>query len=328
MSDPIMNTLLSPRILAALVAVFLVVSFIPTSSGPALEVVFSKAGLGKVDQAAEKHLEQQRQQALKGFLLLSALKVGLAVLKSSEVGFILNVKVGDLAVAAYDYVDFGWKVLLAAVAYYYIAEYLMMLAAVVNIWFLWAALACILAWLLVKELRPRNVRLGAALARSSVTASVLTLLLYIGLPLSLVGAGWVSAHITGEPISEANRLYADMGENMPSLLDNGDQEGKEAGKTGIRTSSVTVPVPYDGLDPALAITEGPEGSGAGILAALVSGEKLREFREYIQQRSKALASAVLRQTAAYLFNIVVFPILMLMILYLGSRYLMGLALIR
>lgn len=324
-----MNTLLSPRILFfALAAVLLVFSLIPTAHGPALEVGLSKAGLGKINEAAEQHLEQQREQALKGFLLLSALKVGLAVLRSSEVGLVLNVKIGDLAVAVYDYVNFAWKVLLAAVAYYYIAEYLLTLAAVINIWFLWAALVCTMAWLLTWDLRPGKVRLRTALARSGVAASVLAIMIYIGLPLSLVGAGWVSAHITGESISAANNLYKDMGENLPSILNDHGQEEKEAGASDIGTARVTVPVPYDGTDPSLAITERPEGNRTGIFATLVSGEKLKELKDYLEQRSKAFASAVLRQTAAYIFNIVLFPLLMITLLYFASKYLIGLAMVK
>jgi len=327
---PSLSFLSSSRLLAALVAVLLVLSFIPTSNGPAIEAVFSQAGFGKVNEVAEEHLEQQREQALKGFLLLSALKVGLAVLRSSEVGLILNVRIGDLAVAVYDYVNFGWKVLLAAVAYYYIVEYFLMLAAVVNIWFLWAALVFIVTWLLIVEFRPGNLRLRAAVARTGMAASVLALLLYIGLPLSLVGASWVSAHITGEPIRAANMLYEDMSETMPSLLDKNAQVEEKTDASDIHTSTVTVPFPYDGSDPTLAITEGPKGDKgrAGIFAGLVSGHKLEELKDYLQQRSKALASAVLRQTAAYLFNIVFFPLLMLMALYLGCRYLISLAAIK
>jgi hypothetical protein len=325
-----MPFLSSPRFLAALVAVLLVLSFIPTSSGPALEVILSQTGLEKVSEAAEEHLEQQREQALKGFLLLSALKVGLAVLRSSEIGLILNVRIGDLAVAVYDYVNFGWKVLLAAVAYYYMAGYLLDLASVINIWFLWAALTCIAAWLLIVDFRPGNLRLRAILARTGMTASVLVLLLYVGLPLSFVGAGWVSAHITGEPISEANRIYEDMGRTMPSLQDETARVEKKTDTSGIGTATVTVPFPYDGSDPSLAITEGPKGGmdRAGIFAGLVSGDSLRELKNYLEQRSRALASAVLRQTAAYLFNIVFFPLLMIIVLYLGCRYLINLALLK
>jgi hypothetical protein len=325
-----MPFLSSPRFLAALVAVLLVLSFIPTSSGPALEVILSQTGLEKVSEAAEEHLEQQREQALKGFLLLSALKVGLAVLRSSEIGLILNVRIGDLAVAVYDYVNFGWKVLLAAVAYYYMAGYLLDLASVINIWFLWAALTCIAAWLLIVDFRPGNLRLRAILARTGMTASVLVLLLYVGLPLSLVGAGWVSAHITAEPISEANRIYEDMGRTMPSLQDETARVEKNTDTSDIGTATVTVPFPYDGSDPSLAITERPKGGmdRAGIFAGLVSGDSLRELKNYLEQRSRALASAVLRQTAAYLFNIVFFPLLMIIVLYLGCRYLVNLAVLK
>jgi hypothetical protein len=320
----------SPRFLAALVAVLLVLSFIPTSNGPAIEAILSNAGFGKVNEAAEEHLEQQREQALKGFLLLSALKVGLAVLKSSEVGLILNVKIGDLAIAVYDYVNFGWKILLAAVAYYYIAEYLLVLASVVNIWFLWVALTCITAWLLMGDLRPNSQRLRSFFARTGTAASVLALLLYIGLPLSFVGAGWVSTHITGEPIRAANSIYENMSETMPSLLDEKTSGEQKTDTSEIHTSTVTVPFPYDGSDPSLAITEGPKGdrNSAGFLARLVSGHKLKDLKDYLEKRSKALASAVLRQTAAYLFNIVLFPLLMLVTLYYGCKYLINLAVIK
>lgn len=318
----------SPRFLAALVALLLVLSFIPTADGFLLERLFYDTGLGRINQTAQNYLEVQGEQALKGFLLLSALKVGLAVLRSSEVGFILNVKVGDLAIAAYDYVDFGWKVLLAAVAYFYIAEYLMTLASVVNIWFLWVALVSILAWLLVLDSRPGSSGLRTVFSRTGMTGSILAILLYIGLPLGFVGAGWVSAHITGEPISAANELYENMGDSMPSLLDDREMDAKGKGVSNIGTLTVTVPVPYDGTDPSLAITEGPEYDGSGIFTALISGEKLKEFKEYLQQRSKALASAVLRQTASYIFNIAVFPLLMIIAFYLLSKYLIGLMFIK
>ena len=325
-----MSFFTSPRFLAAVVAVLLVLSFIPTSDGPVLEAIVSDTGLGSIPEGAERHIEQQREQALKGFLLLSALKVGLAVLRSSEVGFILNVRIGDLAVAVYDYVNFAWKVLLAAVAYYYIAGYLLKLTSVINIWFLWAALVSMLVWFLLIDLSPGSLRLRAIFARSSMVASLLALLLYMGLPLSLVGAGWVSSHITGEPIMDANRLYEDMGETMPSLLDEGGHADLKTGVSHIQTSTVTVPFPYDGSDPLLAITETPKGDRekASILALLIPKGKLEDLKKYLEQRSRALASAVLRQTAAYIFNIVFFPLLMLITLYFGFKYLLSLALMK
>jgi len=328
---PFLSFFSSTRILAVLVTVFLVLSFVPTSEGPAIEAVFSKVGLSTVNGAAQEHLREQREQAFKGFLGLSALKVGLAVLRSSEIGLILNVRVGDLAVAAYDYVNFAWKVLLAAVAYYYLAGYLLTLAGTVDIWFLWGALLCAAVWLLLGHFRPQGLRLKAGVGRTGMVALVLALLLYIGLPLSLVGAGWVSSNVTGQSIDEANSFYKEMGDNMPSLLAETAQGEAYIDDSDITTSTVTVPFPYDGYDPSLAVTEGPEDRGkslAGMLTGLLSGNKLGEIKRYLEKRSKALASAVLRQTAAYLFNIVVFPFLMIATLYFGCKYLISLVIIK
>jgi hypothetical protein len=326
----VLSFLSSPRFLAALVAVLLVLSFIPTSHGPAIEVAFSKAGLSMINGAAKEHLREQRDKAFKGFLVLSALKAGLAVLRSSEIGLFLNVRIGDLAVAVYDYVNFAWKVLLAAVAYYYLAEYLLTLAGVVDIWFLWGALFCAAGWLIIGILLPQGLRLRSAVGRTGMAASVVALLLYVGLPLSMVGAGWVSSNITGQSIDEANSYYAQMGESMPSLLPEAAQGEKGVEVSGINTGTVTVPFPYDGSDPSQAVTEVPaRESGAGeLFTRLFSGDKLENMKRYLEERSKALATAVLRQTAAYLFNIVLFPFLMLVTLYFGCRYLISLTAIK
>jgi hypothetical protein len=129
---------------------------------------------------------------------------------------------------------------------------------------------------------------------------------------------------------DANRLYEDMGETMPSLLDDGERADLKNDVSQIQTSTVTVPFPYDGSDPLLAITETPKGDKdkAGIFALLIPRQKLEDVKRYLEERSRALASAVLRQTAAYLFNIVFFPLLMLITLYFGFKYLLSLAVMK
>jgi hypothetical protein len=114
---------------------------------------------------------------------------------------------------------------------------------------------------------------------------------------------------------------------MPPLLEERSSLNAGSGSSRILTSSITVPVPYDGTDTSVSVTTGPEvTSRSGGLASLVSGEKLRELRKFLQERSRTLASAVLRQTAAYLFNIVVFPLLTLVLVYSGIKYLWSLVL--
>jgi hypothetical protein len=75
------------------------------------------------------------------------------------------------------------------------------------------------------------------------------------------------------------------------------------------------------------IVEKPEDNRrlARFLAGIVPAKRLRELKTYLEERSRSLATAVLRQTAAYLFNIVVFPILTLLVLYWGAKYLISLS---
>jgi hypothetical protein len=174
-------------------------------------------------------------------------------------------------------------------------------------------------------IRPGNWRPGVLFARTGWAAFAFTLILYLGLPLAFVGAGWVSVHVTGASITEANRFFEELRDDMPGFLDQSGREGSL--QSEIRTSSVTVPFPYDGTDPSKVVIVIPEGERgfARLFAGAISTEKLKELRDYLEERSRSLASAVLRQTAAYLFNIVVFPLLMLLALYWCGKYIMSLS---
>jgi len=305
------------------VVLLLVLSFIPTQGGPLLEVLIQKAGVGSAQDAAREYLKAQKEQSLEGFLVLSALKVGLAVLKSSEIGLILNVRIGDLAVAVYDYVDFGWKVLLAAVAYYNLAEFLLDLAGSVDIWFIWIALVCVGLVFAAPVFSRMPWRADPFFRRTGMAAFAFALILYLGLPLAFVSAGWVSRHITGGTINDSTRFFTELESDMPQIFGN---DGKnDSGDARIRTPSVTVPFPYDGSDQSGTITD---GSGrkkelGRSWDGLGPREKLRELRDYLEGRSRSLASAVLRQTAAYLFNIIVFPLLTLLVLYWSGKYIIS-----
>jgi len=318
-----LNQRVFSRVLLGGVVLLLVLSFIPASGGTILEVVIDKAGTGAVRDKAFEYLMEQREQALEGFLVLSALKVGLAILRSSEIGLILNVRIGDVAVAVYDYVDFAWKVLLAAVAYYYLAEFLLELAGTVDVWFVWIGLICSLLVIALAQFRKGPGKPGMFLSRTGAAAFVSALILYLGLPLAFVGAGWVSVHITGGTIKDANRVFAQLEDDMPGVL-KGDADRPPA-RSEIRTPSVTVPVPYDGTDPTQAVIDDKrvEEGLAQLMAGLGPREKLVRLRDYLEERSRALASAVLHQTAAYLFNIVVFPLLSILALYWGGKHVLA-----
>ncbi|MCB2149524.1 MAG: hypothetical protein KQI81_23790, partial [Deltaproteobacteria bacterium] len=78
-----------------------------------MDRVLSRCGLGELDRANHRYLEESYDSALEGFLVLSAVKSGLAVIEGSEVGIGFNLQVGDLVQSVYDYVDIAWKTVLA-----------------------------------------------------------------------------------------------------------------------------------------------------------------------------------------------------------------------
>ena len=71
-------------------------------------------GLAKINQLNEHYLEESFDKAFRGFLVLSAIKSGVAVLEGSEVGLGFNLEVGDIVQSIFDYVDTAWKTTLAA----------------------------------------------------------------------------------------------------------------------------------------------------------------------------------------------------------------------
>lgn len=336
----------SNRFIAGVLVVLLVLSLIPTKGGYLLETALMKAGLDRLDQTAEGYLRDQREKAFQGFLLLSGIKVALALLKGSELGFGVHVKIGNLAVAAYDYVDFGWKVLLAATAYFYFAEFFLQAVETLDVAFLWAALAFFVLAAAAGMALPEWYRTRWYLRRTGRIAAVLALVFYLGFPMVFVGGGWVSGAITGNSIDDANRVYGQIEDALPNLLGpgtagQGEPEGGGQPSGSATPGSVTVPFTLPGgtssgtfktsgdrraeaaFEGSLLIGDGeslPPIWGA-IKSGILSLEKLGNFRDYIAGKTSALAASIFQQAAAYFFNIVAFPVISLLGLYWLARYL-------
>ena len=73
----------------------------------------NRVGLGELALVNQQYLDASYDSALEGFLVLSAIKSGLAVIEGSEVGIGFSLQVGDLVQSVYDYVNIAWKTVLA-----------------------------------------------------------------------------------------------------------------------------------------------------------------------------------------------------------------------
>ena len=91
-------------------------------------------GLGKVAAANEAYLQNAFDQALTGFLVLSGIKSGLAIVEGSEIGLGFSLEIGDVVQAAYDYVDIAWKTALAGGTILMITRLILQTIVVLDQW--------------------------------------------------------------------------------------------------------------------------------------------------------------------------------------------------
>ena len=70
-------------------------------------------GMQRLGDANDAYLQDAFDRSLAGFLVLSGIKSGLAVIEGSEVGIGFNLEIGDIVQSVYDYVDIAWKTALA-----------------------------------------------------------------------------------------------------------------------------------------------------------------------------------------------------------------------
>lgn len=160
-------------------------------------------GLKYITQANEDYLEKAFEKSLSGFLLLSSIKSGLAVVEGSEVGVGFSLELGDVVQPVYDYVDIAWRAALAggsiivgmqlALKGIDFVDHLVLTGAWLTL-----CIQLLLAWFgpswpwlqgFLKEM----VRFGFALAVA----------FYLLLPLSVTAAAVLSKHITG-PLVESS----------------------------------------------------------------------------------------------------------------------------
>ena len=185
----------------ALTVILLVLIFLAGQGR--LDRYIEMCGMHRVTTANEKYLQESFDKALDGFLVLSGIKMGLAVVEGSEVGIGFNLEIGDVVQAAYDYVDVAWHTVLAGAVVLLMTRYLLNAATLIDHCCLAATLLVIVVLLILKWFLP-NFRRCILLSKGlGIFMTVLTVTLYLVLPLSITGATFLSEKITAPSIQEA-----------------------------------------------------------------------------------------------------------------------------
>jgi hypothetical protein len=257
-------------------AILLAAADVPTN-------FFDATGLNKISKSNTAYLEESFTRSVNTFLVLSVIKAGLAVLEGTEIGLGIGIEVGGVVQSVYDYVDLAWRTVLASSVVLLGTRYILQASALVDQWFLSAALFFLLLQFLFRWYLPYQITLKNLLRDIGLVLTLFTLLLYIVLPLSVAGGRLLSKHITARPMHDAETGFSELKENTFS--------DSEDGKKGIWNK--------------------------------LSGVKDQIVRvvKTVNEKSSEMSVWVLKLIAGYLFDCIVFPLVLFAALFWFSKFL-------
>lgn len=253
-----------------------------------LDPLIQRLGSNALREQNEQYLNDTFEKALVGFGVMSGLKAGLAVIEGStggvSAGISLHLQVGDIVQSAYDYVDIAWRTLLAGCISLLCMQYLLQAAALVDAYVLGICLILMgILWGL-RGCRQSCTGFHQVLRDASMLSIFAVLVVYLLLPVSIWSASRLSEHITRGTILSAQQGFAD-------------------------TSARLFP-------------ESEDPSESLLVRVRQIPERIEFIATQLKQRSSQMALWTIQLIAGYLFDCILFPLGMFVLLLHGTRSLM------
>jgi hypothetical protein len=253
-------------------------------------------GMKNLAEANDAYLKESMEKAVSGFLILSGIKTGLAVIEGSEVGIGFNLELGDVVQSVYDYVDIAWKTALAGGTVILLTRLVVQAVDLVDHWFLTitllaALISCLIEW------RPLRADRALRVAKDAVFfLSVVSVVLYFVFPLSITGAALLSQKITDPLIRESQNSFESIKdefstENINRRLFPDQGQNDESWLTHLLFRGDTKQIK----------------------------EYFKEQAEYFKEKSRDIAIWTLQLIAGYLFDSIVFPVTFFLLLFVVAK---------
>jgi len=279
-------------------AVLLLILAIFSATGH-LDRIMTSCCLAKLTQANDQYLKDSFDKSLDGFLTLSAIKSGVAVIEGSEVGIGFNLEVGDIVQSIYDYVDIAWKTALAGATILLLMRLVLQTIQPVSHWFLFGSLLLCLAALLLRWWAPQRKESCRVLKEFLLFLVSVTVALYLILPVSIAGASYLSKKITRPLIEEAQSGFESVEQDLtPQALNKrffpADQE-------------------EESLWTRLDVKAKLENSKQAII----------KMAQWLEGITKDFAIWTIKLIAGYLFDCIVFPMAFFIVVYILTRALLA-----
>lgn len=251
-----------------------------SSGSGRLDSLLGRAGLNRVAQQNQEYLQTSFDRSVRIFGILSVVKVGLAMVEGTEVGVGFNLEVGDIVEAAHDYVNTAWYVVMAGGVVLLGIQYLITAVAKVDHFFLTAALILFTGAVLARMAGPRLKIARRLFFDAGIFVGLLTAALYLLVPLSIRGGSILSKTITRPSLEEVETGIASMKKDL-------FEEKQES---------------------------------QGFFGALrQSKDRLQNATRYLKEKTNQMVLWILKLITVYLFDCIVFPLLLFAGLFWFAR---------
>ncbi|MBW2677092.1 MAG: hypothetical protein JRD49_05935 [Deltaproteobacteria bacterium] len=287
------------KVKKSIVLVMLILACVAAAGGY-LDKTIGFFGMQRVADANDAYLQEAFDRSLTGFLVLSGIKSGLAVIEGSEVGIGFNLEIGDIVQAVYDYVDIAWKAALAGGTILLITRISLEAITFIDHWCLALMLLVLVIFLVFEWFLASYTRLTNVFREAMLFLLVMALTLYFILPLGITAASFVSAKITQPLIQNSQDGFEKINQEF-SLSHINSQLFSDDGSDD------------ESIFSALDFTAKYEKTR----------ERIREIGKYFKDKSKLMATLTIQLVAGYLFDCIIFPLTFFLILYLLTRSLVA-----
>ncbi|MGD2272400.1 MAG: hypothetical protein PVI06_18505 [Desulfobacterales bacterium] len=258
---------------------------------------FQWLGMGKISKSNEAYLKDSFDKSVTGFLVLSGIKSGLAVLEGSEIGVGFNLEVGDLVQSVYDYVDIAWQTSLLGCTVILLTLLLLRSADMIDHWSLALLLVTVFVSYGINWYAPRFARTSRLIRETIFYLVVFTVTLYLIVPFSITGAAYLSEKITRPIIEESHKSFESIKdefsfENINKKLLT-DEDGKEKGSW---ISEFNLKAKWDRLS-----------------------DRVKQLSNYFKEKTKNIAIWTIQLIAGYLFDSIIFPVTFFILLFVVTK---------
>jgi hypothetical protein len=294
------------------VAAFLLLVLLAFTVSGVFDLAVDKAYMSRLRERNVSYLDESFDKSVKGFLVLSTIKAGLAIVEGSDLEFgfslgaqgSLGLQYGDVVQSMYDYVDVAWKMSLAGGAILLLTKLLLNIVGQIDQWFLVIALSAMFVCCVVDGFLPRLAILNRACRPLFSLFIVLSAMLYLVLPLTVLSASYLSGRISAPLIAEATAGYASIEDDLSS----------------------------EALSERLSPFDGDMEEDTGFWSKMKISQQIERLKNkygetitWLKGKTRDMAIWTIKLFAGYLFDCLVFPLAIFFVLFVATRGLLGYA---